>query len=55
MLFVYEVDMLNPEVDVNMHRLGSMEVVTSVMSPTGRVTRLFHRVAVADYPHAIFG
>lgn len=54
-LYVYEVDLVDPEVDVNMHRPGVLEELTSVMSPEGTVVRLAHQLAVADYPHAVFG
>jgi len=54
-LYVYEVDMAEPEVDVNMHRPGVDEPITSVMSPQGRVVRVAHQVRVSEYPHAIFG
>ncbi len=55
MLYVYEVEMVDPQVDVNMHPPGSSEPVRSVMSSRGRVSRLVHEVAVADYPDAFFG
>jgi hypothetical protein len=56
MLYVYEVDLVDPEVDVNMHRPEVLqEPTSSVMSPKGSVVRLAHQLAVADYPHADFG
>ncbi len=55
MLYVYEVEMFDPEVDVNMHGSGSPELITSVMTSRARVIRLFHQVAVADYEGAVFG
>lgn len=55
LLYVYEVEMLEPQVDVNMHQQGTEPPVTSVMSPRGRVVRVAHHVAVADYPDAFFG
>lgn len=54
-LYVYEVDLVDPEVDVNMHQPGTSEELTSVMSPRGTVVRCVQKVAIADYPHAIFG
>lgn len=54
-LFVYEVSLVDPEVDVNMHRPGAVEELTSVMSPEGTVVRLTRQVEVADYPYASFG
>jgi hypothetical protein len=55
MLYVYEVELVDPEVDVNMHRPGVAEETTSVMSPKGTVVRLAHQLAVADYSQADFG
>ena len=55
MLYVYEVEMEDPQVDINMHAQGVDQAITSVMSPRGRVVRLAHQVAKADYPHAFFG
>ena len=34
-LFVYEVELTDPEVDVNMHGQGSCRPIESVMSPRG--------------------
>lgn len=48
-LYVYEVEMEDPEVDINMHRPGSLGPVTSVMSPRGRVVRVVDSVLVAEY------
>src|SRR5205823_1624045 len=53
-LYVYEVDMLDPEVDVNAHPPGSDDPITSVMSSRGRVVRIAQQVALADYPDAVF-
>ncbi len=54
-LYVYEVDMEDPQVDVNAHRPGSLGPITSVMSPRGRVVRVVAEVAVSAYPHAFLG
>ncbi|NYI99950.1 hypothetical protein HNR19_000649 [Nocardioides thalensis] len=54
-LYVYEVEMEDPQVDVNAHPLGSEGPVTSVMSPRGRVVRVAHEVPVTEYPHAFLG
>lgn len=54
-IYVYEVEMDNPKVDVNMHRPGAEGPVTSVMSPKGRVVKVAVEIPVADYPHAFFG
>lgn len=43
LLYVYKVELLEPQVDVNMHRPGADEPVTSVMSRRGRVLRIAHR------------
>lgn len=55
LLYVYEVELLDPQVDVNMHRPGALEHITSVMSSQGRVIRLVQALAKADYPGAFFG
>ena len=59
MLYVYEVEMNDPHVDVNAHGArpypGVDYKITSVMSARGRVIKIFHQVAVADYPRAVFG
>jgi hypothetical protein len=47
-LFVYEVEMENPQVDVNMHSPGSLEVITSVMSHRGLVVAVALAVPTAD-------
>jgi hypothetical protein len=52
---VYEVDLVDPEVDANMHRHGVLQELRWVMSPEGTVVRLAHQLAVADYPRAISG
>jgi len=52
---VYEVELSDPQVDVNMHRPGIEQEITSVMAGRGYVTRLVTRMAVADYPDAFFG
>lgn len=39
-LYVYEVELDDPEVDTNVHRPGYTGPVTSVMAPSGRVIRL---------------
>jgi hypothetical protein len=54
-LFVYEVEMDDPEVDTNAHGQRTWETVTSVMAPRGRVMAARRAVAVADYPYAWFG
>jgi hypothetical protein len=54
-LYVYEVEMFDPRVDVNMHRPGIDQEITSVMAPRGRVIGLVTEIAVADYPDALFG
>lgn len=54
-LYVYEVDMVEPEVDINMHRPGGDERKTSVMSSRGHVIRVADQVRVTEYPRAIFG
>lgn len=38
-LYVYEVELDDPEVDVNVHH-GTREAITSVMAASGRVVRL---------------
>jgi hypothetical protein len=55
LLYVYEVEMLEPQVDVNMHGQGTEPPITSVMSPSGCVVRVAHQVAVADHPGGLFG
>lgn len=47
-LFVYEVQLEHPQVDVNMHGAGSLEAITSVMSPTGIVVGLAKELATTD-------
>jgi hypothetical protein len=54
-LYVYEVEMSDPEVDVNMHRAGTLEPITSAMSARGRVIRLVRRVPEAEHPDRVFG
>ena len=54
-LHIYEVEMLAPQVDINMHRPGSDGPVTSVMSPCGTVVRLVEVVNKAQYPDAFLG
>lgn len=55
-LYVYEVEMFDPQVDVNMHSSASTPAdVTSVMSERGRVIRLVRAVKKAEYPDAFFG
>ena len=54
-LYVYEVEMVDAEPDVNMHGPDPTGPYTSVMSSKGTVVRLFHQVPLADYPHAHFG
>jgi hypothetical protein len=53
-LFVYEVEMAEPEVDINMHRPGSDEPITSVMSPCGKVIRVVEAVPKAEFPGAFW-
>lgn len=53
-LYVYEDEMIEPEVDVNMHRPGSDEPITSVMSRRGRVHRIVQVVRKRDYPGAFW-
>jgi hypothetical protein len=48
-LNVYEVEMVEPEVDVNVHPHGSYGDITSVMSHTGRVVRLVRQVSPKEY------
>lgn len=58
-LYVYEVAMLDPQVDVNMYPqrapLLEDQVVTSVMSHEGTVLRLVRAVPLSDYDDAWFG
>ena len=54
-LLVYEVEMDEPQVDINMHRRGMEEPITSIMSSVGRVVGIERQVLVADYPHAFMG
>lgn len=54
-LYAYQVEMLEPQVDVNMHGQGTEPPITSVMSPRGRVVRVARQIAVAEYPDAFFG
>jgi hypothetical protein len=58
-LYVYEVEMTHPKVDVNMYPPGAPvdddELVTSVMSHEGRVVCVVREVPVTDYPDAWFG
>lgn len=44
-LYVYEVELTDPEIDTNHHREGEAGVVNSVMAPAGVVTRLVKSVA----------
>lgn len=53
-LYVYEVEMLEPVVDVNVHRPGISQDITSVMSPRGRVVRLAQELSVAKYRNALW-
>lgn len=48
-LFVYEVELIDPEVDVNAHRPGVEQPISSVMSPCGQVLRLAHSIPVSQY------
>lgn len=48
-LYVYEVEVESPEVDVNMHRPGSDGPITSVMSARAQVVRIVESVPVEDY------
>lgn len=54
MLYVYEVELTEPEVDVNMHQPGSGAPITSVMSACGRVIRVVDILDKADYPEAFW-
>lgn len=54
-LYAYEVELLDPEVDINMHPLGTDEEIISVMSPQGRVIRVAREVPVADFDRTPFG
>ncbi len=54
-LYVYEIEMTEPEVDVNMHRPEAEGPITSVMSRCGRVIRVIQVLAKSDYPNAYFG
>jgi hypothetical protein len=58
-LYVYEVEMADPQVDVNMYSprapVYEDELVTSVMSHEGRVVSVVREVPVAEYPDAWFG
>jgi hypothetical protein len=49
-LYVFEIALLDPEVDVNMHPPGLDHEVTCVMSPRGEVIRIAREVALEDYP-----
>ena len=54
-LYVYEIEMADPQVDVNAHPPGTDGPITSVMSPCGRVLAVANEVALEDYPHTTFG
>lgn len=53
-MFVYEVDLVDPMVDVNMHSdccwLAADETVTSVMAESGRVTRIVRSTHEDHWP-----
>lgn len=53
-LYVYEVEMIEPEVDVNMHRPEASDSITSVMSRCGRVIRLVQVLPKSGYPNAFW-
>ena len=54
-LYVYEVEMTDPQVDVNAHRPGTDGEITSVISERGIVIRVVQAVPKAEYPGAFFG
>jgi hypothetical protein len=57
-LHVYEIDMLDPEVDVNVHNradYGSGHSITSVMSTQGTVRRVVRTVTLEDFDRTPFG
>lgn len=49
-LYVYEVEMVDPEVDVNMHRPGTDGPISSVMAEYGYVVRIAVQLPVAEHP-----
>lgn len=55
-MYVYEVELVDPMVDVNMHnercRLSADEIVTSVMASKGTVVRLVESLHEDDWPGA---
>jgi hypothetical protein len=49
-LYIYEVELDDPEVDVNIHRVRiNGEAIDSVMAPSGRVIRLVHQQPASDH------
>jgi hypothetical protein len=59
-LYVYEIEMDDPQVDVNMHghgdyTRGTGPSLTSVMSHRGRILRLAHEIPVAEYTKKMLG
>lgn len=48
LVYVYEVELVDPEVDVNVHGVSGFGAVTSVMSSQGRVVACVRQTAVAD-------
>jgi hypothetical protein len=47
-LFAYQVEMEDPQVDINMHRPGSLDPITSVMSHRGIVVGVALAVPATD-------
>jgi hypothetical protein len=57
-LYVYEIDMLDPQVDVNVHSradYGSGDAITSVMSTRGTVREVVRIVTLKDFDRTPFG
>ena len=51
-LYVYEVALDDVLVDINVHRVGTLEDLTSVMSPHGRVVALVGQMHESEHPNA---
>jgi len=53
-IYVWEVELDEPEVDVNLHSRWNTEPgqVTSVMAPSGRFVRIFREMSLSDYHEA---
>jgi hypothetical protein len=48
-LYVWEVELDHPEVDVNLHSTRWQVPVTSVMAPSGRFVRVISDIPLAEY------